>query len=140
MVREAVIKKLLVCEILGFCAVIVLLWVNELVDLPHVLFRTGRTPVNWAECLFESLVVAFLAFVVLIWSQVLLARVRYLEGFLPVCRGCSRIRVGDEWMSLESYTQQYWQEAVSYGLCPDCAEKMRDIEQSLQAESKTESK
>ena len=131
MVRDAVTKRVLACEALGFCAIIVLLWVNELLDLPHVMFHTGPTPINWAECLVESIAVAFLAFLVLLWSDMLLAKIRYLEGFLPVCRYCRRIRTGDEWMSFESYLEQYEKEAASYGLCPDCTERTRTIQADL---------
>ena len=135
MVRDTIAKRILLCEILGFGAVIVLLWIDELLDLPHVLLHSRATPTNWAECLLESIVIAFLGFLVLIWSQVLLTRIRYLEGFLPVCRQCRRIRVGDEWMSLETYLARYEKEAVSHGLCPDCAQKMRDVEASIRAET-----
>ena len=136
MVRETVIRKILVGEVLGFAALIVLVWLNELLDLPHLVFGTQATPVNWAECLIESLVVAFLAMVVLIWSDALLGRIKYLEGFLPVCRGCRRIRVGDEWMPFETYVQRHWEEAVSQGLCPDCCEKRRSLEQSVEARAR----
>jgi hypothetical protein len=130
MARTAATRKVLVCEAVGFLAVIVLLWVNELLDLPDVMFRTGPTPANWSECLVESIVVGFLGFLVLFWSDLLLTRIRYLEGFLPVCRHCRRIRVGDEWMSFETYMAQYEEEAASYGLCPDCRDTMRCIEAS----------
>ena len=134
MVRDSVAKRILVFEALGFCSAIVLLWASELFDLAHVIFYTGPTPVNWAECLMESIFVAFLGFLVWVGTQQLLARIQYLEGFLPVCRYCRKIRVGDEWMQIEQYMEKYWQEAVSRGLCPECAERAREIDSKVSGE------
>jgi len=130
MAKQAVTRKVVVCEALGFLAVIVLLWVNELFDLPNLLFRTGPTPINWAECILESAAVAFLAFLVLVWSQLFLGRTKPVEGFVPVCRYCGKIRVVGQWMTFEAYTTQYGHEAAAQGVCDRCAERSRSIEAS----------
>jgi hypothetical protein len=138
MVRDIVAKRILACEALGFCAVIVLLWVNELVDLPHLVFRTEATPMNWVECLVESIAVAFLGFLVFVSSDMLLSRIRYLEGFLPVCRYCRKIRVGDEWMSFESYVKEYEEDASTHGLCPECSRRRQIIKEDLATEGESD--
>ena len=139
MVRDVVIRRLLLCEAVGFSAVIAMLWADEVFDLPHVLFRAGATPINWTECVIESIFVGFLGAFVLIASEAILERIRYLQGFLPVCSHCGRICVGDEWMSFEAYMSRHAKEAYSYGLCPGCEARTRALaaaaDLSLQAKS-----
>jgi len=49
-------------------------------------------------------------------------RVQKLEGILPICSFCKRIRVGDnEWVRLEEYITTHTEAQLSHGLCPDCA-------------------
>ncbi len=59
-----------------------------------------------------------------------LALVRKLEGLLPVCASCKRIRLkgdrsggGEEWVSLEDYVRQQTSVEFSHGLCIDCLKR-----------------
>ncbi len=52
-------------------------------------------------------------------------RIRTLEGILPICSGCKKIR--DEqgvWHSLEEYIGSRSNARFSHGLCPECAERL----------------
>ncbi|HEX9704731.1 MAG TPA: MHYT domain-containing protein [Gemmatimonadales bacterium] len=50
--------------------------------------------------------------------------VKVLEGILPICASCKRIRTnGDTWEAVESYVRQRTNAEFSHGLCPDCAVK-----------------
>ncbi|MBI5068936.1 MAG: hypothetical protein HZB56_11920 [Deltaproteobacteria bacterium] len=49
------------------------------------------------------------------------AQVRKLEGILPICMHCKRIRdAGDSWQVLEEYIGAHSGAAFSHCLCPDC--------------------
>jgi hypothetical protein len=49
------------------------------------------------------------------------AQVRKLEGILPICMYCKRIRdAGDSWQVLEAYISERSAAAFSHGICPDC--------------------
>jgi hypothetical protein len=49
------------------------------------------------------------------------ARVRTLEGILPICMHCKRIRDGgDAWHPVESYISSRTEAAFSHGICPSC--------------------
>lgn len=51
-------------------------------------------------------------------------RVRILEGILPICAFCKRIRDANEsWQPLESYISGRSEATFSHGFCPDCARK-----------------
>ncbi len=51
-------------------------------------------------------------------------RVRRLEGILPICASCKRIRDGGAWQSVERYVAARSDAEFSHGICPDCAERL----------------
>jgi hypothetical protein len=83
----------------------------------------------------------FLGFAVLVAQTVkqtraLAKEVQTLEGLLPICSYCKRIRSeNNSWEQLESYISEHSEARFSHGLCEDClhkhypqlAEKMKDF-------------
>lgn len=58
--------------------------------------------------------------------------VQQLEGLLPICSYCKRIRDdGDRWSSLEGFIEERSEAEFSHGICPDCYRK--HIEPSLRS-------
>lgn len=56
-----------------------------------------------------------------------LEKVRTLEGLLPVCSWCRKIRdEAGSWKSLESYVHTKTNAEVTHGICPECAAHVRD--------------
>lgn len=50
--------------------------------------------------------------------------VQQLEGLLPICSYCKRIRDEmDNWTSIETYIEQRSRAEFSHGICPDCYQK-----------------
>jgi len=53
-----------------------------------------------------------------------LDHVRTLQGILPICMYCHKIRTDDKaWQRLESYIERHSDARFSHGLCPECLEK-----------------
>jgi len=51
----------------------------------------------------------------------MLARVKMLEGLLPICMYCRRIRMSNnEWKHLDAYVDEYSDVSFSHTLCLDC--------------------
>jgi hypothetical protein len=51
-------------------------------------------------------------------------RVETLQGLLPICMFCKKIRdENDHWEPLESYIGQRSEASFSHGLCPECRRK-----------------
>jgi CheY-like chemotaxis protein len=54
-----------------------------------------------------------------------LARVKTLQGLLPICSYCKRVRNdGDYWQQVESYVSDHSDARFSHGICPDCYESV----------------
>ena len=50
-----------------------------------------------------------------------LERLRVLEGVIPICMHCHKIRdEAQAWTKLETYFKRYAKMLFSHGLCPDC--------------------
>ncbi len=50
--------------------------------------------------------------------------VKILQGLLPICMHCKKIRNDkDEWSQIETYIDQHSEARFSHGLCPDCAKR-----------------
>lgn len=71
-------------------------------------------------------VVVFVLFAYLIdktakQRQLLEKKVELLEGLLPICSFCKKIRDSDEkWQPIEQYIGDRSHASFSHGLCPDC--------------------
>ncbi len=57
------------------------------------------------------------------------AKVKHLEGIIPICMYCKRIRDDVEsWQQLEQYITKHSEAMFSHGICPECYVKvMADI-------------
>jgi CheY-like chemotaxis protein len=54
-----------------------------------------------------------------------LARVKQLQGLVPICSYCKKIRNDrNYWQRLESYLGDHSEAQFSHGICPDCYDKI----------------
>ncbi len=54
-----------------------------------------------------------------------LQQVKTLQGILPICSGCKKIRDDEgSWTQLESYIRDHSEAEFSHGLCPGCAKDL----------------
>jgi CheY-like chemotaxis protein len=61
-----------------------------------------------------------------------LARVHQLQGLLPMCAWCKRIRDDHNyWQQVEAYLSAHADVHFSHGICPDCLEKI--VEPDIEA-------
>jgi hypothetical protein len=58
-------------------------------------------------------------------TKALEKKVRVLEGILPICASCKRIRTEKgEYAQIEKYITEHSEASFSHGLCPECAKKL----------------
>jgi len=54
-----------------------------------------------------------------------LAEIRRLQGLLPICASCKKIRdPNGEWHKIEDYISDHSEARFSHGICPQCAQKL----------------
>ena len=54
-----------------------------------------------------------------------MSEIKTLEGLLPICSSCHRIRsTDDQWHFLEKYISERTDATFTHGLCPECAKHL----------------
>jgi PAS domain S-box-containing protein len=71
-----------------------------------------------------------------------LAKIKRLEGIIPICMHCKKIRDDKEsWQKLENYISEHSEALFSHGICPDCAkiemEKLEELKQKRKEQQST---
>ncbi|MFH1861939.1 MAG: response regulator transcription factor [bacterium] len=70
-----------------------------------------------------------------------LSQVRQLEGMLPICAYCNKIRSdGDYWHQVEEYIMDHTDAVFSHSVCPACEEKYLkpELEKFMQSQLESE--
>lgn len=98
---------------------------NESVDLPHLLLRDPPiAPIQRRGEIIIEIVFAILICLLEIWFvQKLRKDIRILEGFLPICAHCKKIRELDQWEPVERYIKSHTLADFTHSICPDCMKK-----------------
>jgi hypothetical protein len=100
---------------------------NEIVDVPHYVFNDA--PTSYSQRYGEIMIELFIFFTIMT-IQILLftklyKRIRFLEGFIPICANCKKIRnTEDQWEQMEKYIARHSLAQFSHSICPDCARQL----------------
>lgn len=119
-------SRVLWYECFGFGLILSLSWLNQLVDLPHLLVGGELHASKWRDTTMETILI------LLIWAFVhsltrrLVARLHYLEGMLRVCAWCRKVGHEERWMRLEDYFAEDLQIGTTHGVCPDCLKQLEE--------------
>src|SRR5258705_2808600 len=89
--KSRAVNEALLLEALGFIFVALLIWVNEYLDLPHMVLHAAPTPWRPVEVAIESGFVLVLGAAVTGVSWLTFPRLAYLESLLTLCAGCQRV-------------------------------------------------
>ena len=73
--RPGIWKIWVIC---GFASSILFTWLNEILDLPHLIFNVPRTPVNWRESLIETLFTILI--LVVCWKLIAAYELRWIQA------------------------------------------------------------
>ncbi len=116
-------NQILWIECIGFLLIIVLSWVDELAQLPRLIFGGTAQP-NWRESAIESSVILIVWLWVFTGTRRILKRFNYLEEQLEICAWCRRIETGGEWLSLEDYLKKELEVTTSHRICRKCGRQL----------------
>jgi hypothetical protein len=133
------LTRIVTYQNLGFLAVIVLCYLDELFKLPSLIFSNHPFAFMYRRSTLEMLL--FLAVWLLVNSSTrrLLQRVRHLEDFMRVCAWCRRIDYKGEWVKLEKFMREGFDTPTTHGICPECMQRQQEaIERAKEARLKQE--
>lgn len=121
--KHKITARAIVYQLIGYGILLFLITGDEVFDFPHTVFGGIATPINWAEVVIEGTYIIVLGAFTIFLTLNFLKRIKFLEGFLPICSYCKKVRKGDEWTSLEKYMSDHSEALLSHSLCPECYEK-----------------
>jgi hypothetical protein len=113
-------------ECFGFGLILLLSWLNQLVDLPHLLVGGEAHASKWRDSAMETMLILLIWAFVLSLTKRLVQRLHYLEGLLRVCAWCRKVGHHGKWMRLEDYFAEGLQIGTTHGVCPDCLKKLEE--------------
>jgi hypothetical protein len=123
--KGSVSRKVIALETLGFLIIIATIWADQVFDIPYYFLGAMATPVNWRESLFESIIIVLIGSSIVYHTSQLFNRMRHLEGMLPVCASCKKIRIANnEWQQIETYIRDKSEAEFSHSICPECAKQL----------------
>jgi hypothetical protein len=117
--------QILWIECIGFLLIILLSWLDEMVQLPRLIFGGAAMP-NWRESALESIVALLVWLFVFMRTRRVLKRFTYLEDQLRMCAWCRKLETEGEWLSLEDYLQKELGLETSHGICTGCGRQPLD--------------
>jgi hypothetical protein len=100
---------------------------NEIIDIPHHVFNDAPTLYSQR---YGEIIIELVIFFIVVTIQVLLfiklyKRIRVLEGFIPICAKCKKVRsTEDQWEQMEKYITQHSLAKFSHSICPDCSKQL----------------
>lgn len=114
----------IVWQLLILAAFIGLTLANEIVDVPHALFGDPQTPYRRSEVVIEIALAVSVVALELGFIARLRRSVRILEGFIPICASCKKIRHFDRWEPLERYLLENSMAQLTHGICDECERRL----------------
>lgn len=81
MSTERLFKKIILFEFIGFAVVILLLWLDEILDIPYHLLGGQATPINYTESIFETCVILPLAVFVIGATYRILSKIEHIAMY-----------------------------------------------------------
>ena len=109
-------------QFLTFIMLILVVWVNEVQDMPALLFSAEPQDANiFRGCLLTA---GVLVAAIVTIGNTYLQQKRVLNSMISVCSTCNKVRVNQhQWKQMEEYISDNSLLTFTHGLCPDCTEK-----------------
>lgn len=120
MKKSSYLTRIVLIQHIGFLAIIVVCFLNELLQLPTLIFSGDAFAFVFQRSTLDMLLVLAVWFLVSRSTQRAMERIRYLEGFLRVCAWCRQIEYQSEWISLEKFMEKGFDTPTTHGICPAC--------------------
>jgi hypothetical protein len=115
-------KRFLCYQFIILGGFFVLTLLNEVIDMPHyILGDPATSSLHRIGEMSVEIVFALLVFgLEILFIQKLRREIRILEGLLPICANCKKVRDLDQWQSIEKYISTHSLANFTHSICPDC--------------------
>jgi hypothetical protein len=120
MEKTSPLSKVMLYQNAGFVAIIALMFLDELLALPSLIFGDQALISDFRESSLKMLLILAVWFLVAGSTRRIMARVRYLEGFMRICAWCHHIDFKGRWVSMEDFMQHGFDTPTTHGICPKC--------------------
>ena len=99
---------------------------NEAVDVPHLVFGDPPIPSmhRRGEMGMEIFFAVLIFAIEIVFIQKLRKDIRILEGFIPICANCKKIKSVGQWEPVEEYVRSHSLADFTHSICPDCFKKL----------------
>jgi len=104
--------------------VILVLWANEILDIPYEYFGSTPTPINWIEAIIESVLVFLLGLYVIFVSWFVFVGIESSTNKQQICPICKKIKTGDIWSVFPEDNTALSIKDMEENLCPECFDKI----------------
>ena len=125
--KNKTLRMLTISQLLVILLFLCLTLGNEIIDVPHYVFNDA--PTSYSQRSGEITIELSIFFTIMVMQIALFSklykRIRVLEGFIPICASCKKIRnAEDQWEQMEKYITQHSLAQFSHSICPDCARQL----------------
>jgi hypothetical protein len=125
--KNKTLRMLTISQVLVILLFLCLTLGNEIIDVPHYIFNDA--PTSYSQRSGEITIELSIFFTIMVMQIALFnklyKRIRVLEGFIPICASCKKIRnAEDQWEQMEKYITQHSLAQFSHSICPDCARQL----------------
>ncbi|MGC9943081.1 MAG: hypothetical protein ABSE48_14725 [Verrucomicrobiota bacterium] len=125
MKKNSQLSRIVLYQNLGFLAIMVICYLNELLKLPSLIFSDHPFAFVYRRSTLEFLLVLAIWFLVSNSTRRILERINYLEKFMRVCSWCRQINYHNEWMPLEKFMQMGFDTPTTHGICHECLRRQK---------------
>ena len=124
--KSKTLRKLIVSQLIIVILFLFLTIGNEILDLPHLIFSDQPTSFGQRTGEIVIEVVIFISVMIIegLLFKNLYKRIRILEGLLPICASCKKVRHEGQWEQVEEYIAEHSLAKFSHSLCPDRSRKL----------------
>jgi hypothetical protein len=136
MKKNSQLSKIELYQNLGFLVIILLCFLDDLLQLPRLIFSDHPFAFVYRRSTLDILLVFGVWFLVGRSTRRILERVHYLEKFMRVCAWCRRIHFKGEWMPLEEFMRQSFDTPTTHGICSECLRRQQIIIDEAKARKK----
>ena len=107
-----------------FFVLILLVWVNELLDLTALLFGGAVVSTNVMRGCVSTAGVIVVGIITV--GNTYLQQRRMVQGLLTICSYCKKIRIDDaDWQRVEEYIGTRSKIDFTHSVCPECFERVK---------------